>query len=428
VKQVGGRTVWTVAELTKAIWRRFEDVPSVWIEAEISNLARRGPQVYFTLLEHGDDPHLVDASMSAIVYDRLPGQPDNGTLVHAYGRVEFWRQRSQVRFRVERLELTGDGLLLARIDELRRRLGAEGLTADERKRPIPLLPRCIGLVTSGEGAARADFLTNVVKRFPAAGVLVVRSLVQGEGAPAEIVRAIGYLDHLPDVDVIVLARGGGPLEDLMAFNSEAVCRAVAASLTPIVSAVGHETDITVCDLVADLRVSTPTKAAEAVVPDAAELEALLDRGELGMGRAMRQAIATSDRRLTTATSRLAQSLRSRGEVAGARAQSLSTRLAPALLANARKAPMAVAVAHDRLILGARAVLSHAGDEVERIGALHGLLSPSRTVARGYAIVRDRESGRVIAERASTAAGQRLSVELRDGVVDVRVEDTGIETR
>lgn len=271
MKQVGGRTVWTVAELTKAIWRRFEDVPSVWIEAEISNLARRGQQVYFTLLEHGDDPHLVDASMSTVVYDRLPGHPDNGTLVHAYGRVEFWRQRSQVRFRVERLELTGDGLLLARIDELRRRLGAEGLTADERKRPIPMLPRRIGLVTSGEGAARADFLTNVAKRFPAANVLVVRSLVQGEGAPAEIVRAIGYLDGQPDVDVIVLARGGGPLEDLMAFNSEAVCRAVAASATPIVSAVGHETDMTVCDLVADLRVSTPTKAAEAVVPDAAEL-------------------------------------------------------------------------------------------------------------------------------------------------------------
>ncbi len=289
MKQVGGRTVWTVAELTKAIWRRFEDVPSVWIEAEISNLARRGQQVYFTLLEHGDDPHLVDASMSAVVYDRLPGHPDNGTLVHAYGRVEFWRQRSQVRFRVERLELTGDGLLLARIDELRRRLGAEGLTADERKRPIPLLPRRIGLVTSGEGAARADFLTNVAKRFPAANVLVVRSLVQGEGAPAEIVRAIGYLDRQPDVDVIVLARGGGPLEDLMAFNSEVVCRAVAASATPIVSAVGHETDITVCDLVADLRVSTPTKAAEAVVPDAAELRGLLDRGELGMSRAMRQA-------------------------------------------------------------------------------------------------------------------------------------------
>jgi exodeoxyribonuclease VII large subunit len=428
LKQVGGRTVWTVAELTKAIWRRFEDVPSVWIEAEISNLARRGQQVYFTLLEHGDDPHLVDASMNAAVYDRLPGHPGNGTLVHAYGRVEYWRQRSQVRFRAQRLELTGDGLLLARIDELRRRLGAEGLTADERKRPIPLLPRRIGLVTSGEGAARADFLTNVAKRFPAASVLVVRSLVQGEGAPAEIVRAIGYLDGQPDVDVIVLARGGGPLEDLMAFNSELVCRAVAGAATPIVSAVGHETDITVCDLVADLRVSTPTKAAEAVVPDATELGGLLDRGELAMSRAVRQAIAVCDRRLAASTFRLGQSLRSRGDVAGARAQSLATRLGPALLANARQAPIAIVSAHDRLLRGARTVLAHAGDEVERMSALHGLLSPSRTVARGYAIVRDRESGRVIAERASTAAGQRLAVELRDGLVDVQVEDTGIETR
>jgi len=228
--------------------------------------------------------------------------------------------------------------------------------------------------------------------------------------------------------VIVLARGGGPLEDLMAFNSELVCRAVAGAATPIVSAVGHETDITVCDLVADLRVSTPTKAAEAVVPDAAELGGLLDRGELAMSRAVRQTIAVCDRRLAASTFRLGQSLRSRGDVAGTRAQSLATRLVPALLANARQAPIAIVSAHDRLLRGARTVLAHAGDEVERMSALHGLLSPSRTVARGYAIVRDRESGRVIAERASTAAGQRLAVELRDGVVDVQVEDTGIETR
>lgn len=426
MKQIGGRTVWTVAELTKAIWRRFEDVPSVWIEAEISNLARRGQQVYFTLLEHGDDPHLVDASMNAVVYDRLPAPPDNGTLVHAYGRVEFWRQRSQVRFRVERLELTGDGLLLARIDELRRRLAAEGLTAEERKRRIPLMPRRIGLVTSGESAARADFLTNVAKRFPAASVLVVRSLMQGEGAPSEIVRAIGYLDRQPDVDVIVLARGGGPLEDLMAFNSEVVCRAVAGSGTPIVSAVGHETDVTVCDLVADLRVSTPTKAAEAVVPDAAEVAGLLDRGELAMGRAVRDLVAAADRRLGAATARLGQSLRSRGEVAGERARSLATRLVPALLANARQAPLAVASAEEGLLRATASVMTRAGEEVERLTALHGLLSPSRTVARGYAIVRDRASGRVIAERAATRVGQGLTVELRDGTVGVRVEETGIE--
>jgi exodeoxyribonuclease VII large subunit len=427
VKQVGERTVWTVAELTKAVWRRFEDVPSVWIEAEISNLARRGQQVYFTLLEHGDDPHLIEASMNAVVYDRLPVRPDNGTLVHAYGRVDFWRQRSQVRFRVERLELTGDGLLLARIDELRRRLGAEGLTADERKRPIPLLPRRIGLVTSGEGAARADFLTNVAKRFPGVDVLVVRSLVQGEAAPREIVRAIGYLDRRPEVDVIVLARGGGPLEDLMAFNSELVCRAVAGASTPIVSAIGHETDITVCDLVADLRVSTPTKAAEAVVPDAVELAARIDRGDLAIRRAVRQTVATGTRHLAASTARLAQSLRAHGEVSAARTEALGTRLAPALTGNARQAPIAVAGLNERLARGTQDMLTRAAENLDRMGALHAVLSPSRTVARGYAIVRDRASGRVVAERASTSAGQRLAVELRDGTIDVRV-DTGADAK
>src|SRR6185295_14132026 len=156
-----------------------------------------GGQVYFSLLDQGvAEPHLIDASMSAVLVDRLAVRPVDGSLVQAYGRIEFWRPRSTVRLRVERLEPAGRGLLLARIDELRRRLVAEGLTDEARKRALPMLPRRIGLVTSGEGAARVDFLQNVVARFPAADVLVVRTQVQGDTAPGQIVRAVRYLDSV----------------------------------------------------------------------------------------------------------------------------------------------------------------------------------------------------------------------------------------
>jgi len=420
VRQIGSRSVWSVEEVTRAIARRFEDVPSFWVEAEVTNLGRRGGQVYFTLVDHGPDPHLIDASMNAIVFDRLAARPENGTLVHAYGRVEFWARRTQLRLRVERLELTGHGLLLARIDELKRKLAAEGLTADSRKKPLPLLPRRIGLVTSGDGAARADFLKNVHLRFPAACVLVVRSLVQGASAPAEIVRAIRYLDGCDDVDVIVLARGGGALEDLMAFNAESVCRAVAAAATPIVSAVGHETDITVCDLVADLRVSTPTKAAEAVVPDAAELVAGLDRRSAALTRSLRALTQDRRRRVGDLTSRLGRGLQGCGALARAQSVGLGRRLAPALRTIERRAGVAAAAAATGLDRAIADVLADAAADVGRLAGLHELLSPARTVARGYAIVRDAGDGRVVADAAAVGFGDSLDIEFRDGRVGVRV--------
>jgi exodeoxyribonuclease VII large subunit len=417
MKQVGGRRVWSVFEIARALAQRLDDIPSVWVEAEVTGLRRGGQQMYFALVDHGgEEPHQIDASMNAIVFDRLARKPADGTQVHAYGRVEFWRQRSLLRFRVERLELTGDGLLLARIEELKKRLAAEGLTADAGKKPIPFLPRRIGLVTSGEGAARADFLRNVHERFPAASVLVVHSLVQGDAAPAEIVRAVRYLDARPDVDVIVVARGGGALEDLMAFNSEAVCRAVADAATPVVSAVGHEVDVTVCDLVADLRVSTPTKAAEAVVPDVAELAARLDRHGAALSRLLNNATERSRRRVNELGSRLVRGLRSRGDLAAALANGLDARMTAALRVAARRG------AED---LGARAVtLRRAGIDylatrrrhVDRLAGLHELLSPARTVARGYAIVHDEADDRVIANATSIRSGDRLSIELRDGRV------------
>jgi exodeoxyribonuclease VII large subunit len=376
--------------------------------------------VYFTLR----DEHAIDASMNPAVFARLPFQPADGQLVQAYGRVEYWRPRSLVRMRVERLEPAGQGLLLAQIEALKGRLGAEGLLDDARKRPLPFLPRRIGLVTSGGGAAREDVLRNLWARFPAASVLLVAAQVQGDAAPGEIVRALRHLDRDPDVEVIVVARGGGPLEDLMPFNSEVVARAVAACATPVVSAVGHEKDVTVCDLVADLRVSTPTAAAEAVVPDAAALAARLEAGDAALGRCLRRSSDRAQERVAAATRGLARALRDRGSRATERTATLRGRLERAMVRIAAAAPAALASRETALRRAAAAGLARADAHVERDAALLALLSPARTVARGYAIVRDRADGGVVTERSATHTGQAIEIELRDGRLPARVEEAG----
>ena len=309
MKVVGGRRVFSVEEVSARLAAMFEGLRSFWVEAEVQDLRPARGQVRFTLR----GGHALDASMNGIVYDRLPHKPADGGLVQAYGRMEFWRARGQVSMRVERLELVGEGLLRAQVEELRARLAAEGLLDPARKRRPPLLPRRVGLVTSAGGAARADVLTNVWARLPEADVVVVGVPVQGDDAPRLIARALRHLDALPEVDVIVVARGGGSLEDLMAFNGEPVCRAVAASATPVVSAVGHERDVTLCDLVADVRVSTPTAAAAAVVPSREAVETHLADAGQALGRGLLRARAAAQEALGPAAGR------SRGPSAGAAA-------------------------------------------------------------------------------------------------------------
>ncbi len=420
MKQLGNRKVWSLREVSLAVVKRFEDIRSCWVEAEVSNLRAGGQMMYFSLADDATgEKVLIDGVMKSILFERLTAKPINGTLVHAYGRVEYWAGRNQVRFRVERLEFTGDGQLRARIEELRRQLDADGLTDPGRKRPVPFLPRRIGLVTSGDGAARADVLTNLTVRFPPADVLLVQSLVQGSNAPAELARAVAYLDALPDVDVIIVARGGGSLEDLMAFNSEVVCRAVAAAQTPIVSAVGHETDTTLCDLVADLRVSTPTKAAEAVVPDYRALVAQLERGEATVRRALVTTAEKSRQGLTQSADRLVRALRARGRLSAAHADASSRRLAPALQAAYRQARDERHRAALRLERAAVQLIDQRRTRIEHLAGVHGLLSPARTVARGYAIVRS-DVGAVVTDAQAISVRDRVSIEFRDGSVGADV--------
>lgn len=417
MRLVGDRRVFSVEDVTARLSGMFEGLKSFWVEAEVQDLRPARTQMRFTL--RGE--HVLDASMNGIVFDRLPHRPANGAMVQAYGRIEFWRQRGQISMRVEKLELAGDGLLRARVDELRGRLEAEGLLDPARKRRPPMLPRRIGLVTSPDGAARDDVLTTVWARFPSADVVLVSVPVQGDTASGLIVRALRHLDARPDVDVIVVARGGGSLEDLMAFNSEPVCRAVAASATPIVSAVGHERDVTLCDLVADVRVSTPTAAAAVVVPSIEAVEARLADASLAIRRGLERTGAAAGRSVERRGEALVRALRANGALGRDRVERLAPRLSAALSRVGASAPARLAASSTSLERVMTGRTQEAAGRVERAAALLALLSPERTLARGYAIVRDAEDGAVIASASGIGPGRRLDIGLRDGRIAARTE-------
>ncbi len=473
MKLLGELRVFSIEDVAGAIARRFDDPPirSIWMEGELLNFRPRPNQTFFDLRDRvGTGEWQLRAS---ILSDRLAEMsvvPTDGTRVHVYGRIEFFRRRSTVQFRVERMVVAGEGLLIALIQELKATLEREGLTDPSRRRPLPRLPRTIGLITSGDGAAKGDFLRNLHARFPAVNVVVVHSLVQGDAAPRQIVRAIEHLNARADVEVIVLARGGGPLEDLMAFNSELVCRAVAASATPVVSAIGHDDDRPLTDLVADLRVSTPTKAAEAVVPqrtqELAGIEQLETRGSAAVTRRLTDARTA----LTRLEDRLVFGLRTRGTTAAARLQGLDDRLAPSLRNRLRRAEDRLQVARrdldaavtetlaqrrraldraddaltgrvalglGRMVTRAETALGEAGRRLDlaahaqldrrrlalaRAAGQHEILSPERTVGRGYVIVRDAATRRVRTSSAAVGAGDRLALQFRDGEREATAEE------
>jgi len=408
--------VWSVTEVTSALARRLEGIPQLWIEAEIHSINVRGGQVYFTLV----DEHQVAGTMRRVVWDLMAVPPREGDLVHVRGDLEFWAARTLIRLRAERIEHAGLGLLLAEIEALRVRLASEGLFDAARKRPLPLLPRRIGLVTSAKGAARDDFLRCAWARFPA-DVLLHDVPVQGPASPDAVARAIAALDADPEVDVIVVTRGGGALEDLIGFSSEVVCRAIAAATTPVVSAVGHERDSMLCDLVADLRVSTPTAAAEAVVPEHAALVERLDRREATLARDLGRVRARAGERCDARARGLVTGLRAVHRRSEARLAGTGARLAPALGRVPPARAQALEARAQRLARLGPARVGEAASRLERSAALLEALSPRRTLARGYAILRDGD-GRPLTRAEAVRPGQDLSAELEDGRVRARVTE------
>jgi len=372
----GDRRVFTVSAFNRGVAQWLTRLPTVWVEGELTELRRQQAwaSVFFTLKDPADGA-CVPCAMPRGQFDALRLGLENGERVHVYGRPELWEAKAELRLRALSIERFGLGEHLAALESLKRRLAAEGLFEASRKRPLPRFPRRIGLVTGNDAAAKRDVVTAVTTRYPPARLLVAETLVQGARAAAAIVEALRAVCAEPEVDVVVLARGGGSFEDLLPFSDERLVRAVAACPVPVVSAVGHEQDAPLCDLAADARASTPTAAARLVVPDLDELRARLDRARDGLGRGARLTLERHRERLGRTHERL--------------------RRAPPLLLERRRAAL------------------------ERAGARLRALSPRATLGRGYAIVR--RDGTLVRAAGAVAAGDAITVEVADGSFAARVE-------
>src|SRR5207248_8979688 len=277
---------------------------------EVTELRRQAAwQTVFFTLKDPEDGACLGVTMPRGQFDGLRLDLANGERVHVYGRPELWEARGDFRLRALSIERFGLGAHLAAIERLKPKLAAEGLFAPERKRPLPRFPRAVGLVTGNDAAAKRDVVATLTARFPPARVVVAETYVQGPRAAAAIVDALRALAARPDVDVVVVARGGGSFEDLLPFSDERLVRAIASSPVPVVSAVGHEQDTPLCDLAADVRASTPTAAGRLVVPDYAALVASLERARAGLESGARRSIHRHAERLAHARTGLERGAR-----------------------------------------------------------------------------------------------------------------------
>jgi exodeoxyribonuclease VII large subunit len=397
--EYGDRKVYTVASFNRGVAGWLARLPSVWVEGEVTELRRQEAwQTVFFTLKDPEDGACLAVTIPRSRFDALRLDLRDGERVHVIGRPQLYETRGEFRFRALSVERFGLGAHLARIERLKQRLAAEGLFAPSRKRPLPRLPRRIGLVTGADAAAKRDVVTTLTTRFPPARVLVAETYVQGPRAPAAIVSAIARLCDEPDVDVIILTRGGGSFEDLLPFSDEQVVRAVAGCPVPVVSAVGHEQDTPLCDLAADVRASTPTAAAKVVVPELTELVARLERDRAALARCAGRTAARNAERLEAAHARL--------------------RRAPAL-ALERHGRRLVAV-HERLRRAPTLALERRGARLEQAAGRLRALSPRATLGRGYAIVRS--GGSVLRTAEGLEHGAHVDVELAVGGFDARVED------
>jgi exodeoxyribonuclease VII large subunit len=394
------RTVYSVAAFNKGVAQWLGRLPTVWVEGEVTELRRhdRWASVFFTLKDPSDGS-CIGVQMPRGQFDGLRLELADGERVHVYGRPELFEQRGDFRLRALTIERFGVGAHLAALERLKTKLAGEGLFADDRKRRLPLLPRRIGLVTGNDAAAKRDVIATIQARFPAANILVAETYVQGPRAALGVVAALHDLCEQPDVDVIVLTRGGGSFEDLLPFSDERLVRAVAECRVPIVSAVGHEQDTPLCDLAADVRASTPTMAGKLVVPELSELSGTLDRARESLARCARRTLERDAQRLERSLERLRTAPRRALDKEGQRVERAHERLrrAPALMVERRRA----------------ALEGTAGRLVA--------LSPKATLKRGYAIVRT--DSHVLADASGLAVGTRVDVELAEGGFGARVEDT-----
>jgi exodeoxyribonuclease VII large subunit len=439
------RKVWKVAELVSNVRTHLErGFADIWVQGEISNYrpADSG-HLYFTLKDGDAQLRIVMFRTQARL---LRFKPENGMCVTARGRVTLYEVRGELQLQAEYLEPQGAGALQVAFEQLKAKLAAEGLFAQERKKPLPTLPRKIGIVTSPRGAAVQDMLNILRRRHESVHIVIFPAQVQGDAAPSEVSAGVKYFNSSKSVDVIVIARGGGSVEDLWAFNDEGLARAIAASAIPVISAVGHETDFTICDFVSDLRAPTPSAAAEIVIRSkhdladrvanlhtrlsrAARFQLLHSRNELnklaqqGTFARMRDLIARRGQRVDELVYRLAEAQRRhlrtyhrRLDQASARVRAHDLRTKLAAMRRDVKART------DALAAITRNLLLHRRGRLDRLAAQLEALSPVAILDRGYALVFDRD-GNLITDTAQLARGDVVRARVARGEFTAEVVDS-----
>jgi len=438
-----GRDIYTVSRLNREARVLIEGgLGIVWLEGEMSNFARPASGHWYFSLK--DDGAQVRCAMFRQRNALASLQPRDGMQVLVRARVSLYEPRGDFQLIVDHLEEAGEGELRRRFEALKRRLEAEGLFATERKRPIPALPRRIGVISSPTGAAVRDILHVLRRRFPAVPVVLYPVPVQGEGAAPRIATALHTASQRAETDVLILARGGGSMEDLWAFNEEVVARAIVASAIPVVSAVGHEVDFTIADMAADLRAPTPSAAAEVVVPDAAEwfraletsrrrltgvLRRRLDEQRETLGWAARRLkqlhpallLERQAQRLDELAGRLAGAMRGEIELASHRLAARRAELA-SLSPMARLAGIGgrLRVLDARLLPALAARLETARSRLSGTARALQAVSPLGTLERGYAIVTLAESGQLLTDASGADPGEEIEARLARGRLRARV--------
>jgi len=380
-----------VREVSQKMSDYLNRLSAIWLEGEVSEINRRQGMSYLTLRDLEADIALSVSAPSSVL-DASETRIDEGMRIVVHAKVQWWGRRGTVSFRADDVRAVGVGALLAQIERSRQQLLAEGLLDPSRKRPLPFLPHKVGLICGAHADAEKDVITNARNRWPAVQFEVRHVMVQGPQSAAQVRAALAELDADPDVDVIVITRGGGSVEDLLSFSDEVLCRAVAAATTPVVSAIGHEADHPLLDDVADVRASTPTDAARRIVPDVEEQRTVIDNLRHRTRSHLEQFIAHEQTKLTAVRSR---------PCLAAPDSLIADHMAH--LVTARESSLRVLVTR----------MKHADEQLAQTLARLRSLSPAQTLARGYAIVSDAK-GAVIRTAADAPAGAALHIRVSDG--------------
>lgn len=394
---------WPVRVVSQKIGGWIARLGWIWIDGQVAQITRRpGSTVVFITLRDPSADLSLSVTTNRDVLDLGAPNLSDGARIVLHAKPEFYAARGTLSLRADEIRQVGLGELLARLEALKKHLAAEGLFDPRRKRKLPFLPNRIGLITGRASAAERDVLTNTARRWPSIDFRVINVAVQGASAVPQMIDALAVLDRDPSIDVIVLARGGGSTEDLLPFSDEGLCRAVFACRTPVVSAIGHETDAPLVDYVADLRASTPTDAAKRLVPDLADESRLITQAQQRLRRTITMTLDREDQKLAA--------VRSRPVLAR-----------PEVIVDARAGDVDGLRQRSDRVFAHR--LDRADTELAHTLARLRALSPKSTLERGYAIVQRADSGAVLREPDDVEVGDALRVRLSGGEIAAVVTDS-----